>query len=152
MKIRCKTITVNLISFFVILLAVFSLTFSLAGCSSMLSSRMPQGSVSMEQSYNNALNVTENGTDSSANDGSLKQVRAKVNTLSSQTPDYNAYTRTPKNEINSQFPQLPNPSLVMYIYPHQAGTAYNLTPVPGYSTVFPLYKHVYYAMPGEVSS
>lgn len=112
----------------------------------MLTGTMPNGSVSMEKAYNNALN----GTDNSGNSGSLKQIRTKLNTLSSsQTNDMN-YTRTQKNEINAQFQQLPNPSIVMYIYPHQAGTGYNLTPVPGYSTAFPLYQHVYYAMPGEV--
>ena len=121
----------------------------------MLSSKMPEGGVSMEQSYNQALNGTAasvNNVDNAVDDGSLKQVRAKVNSLSLHSPDHNAYTRTQENEINSQFPQLPNPSIVMYVYPHQAGTGNNLTPVPGYSTIFPLYEHVYYAMPGEVIS
>jgi conjugative transfer region lipoprotein (TIGR03751 family) len=44
-----------------------------------------------------------------------------------------------------QFPRLPNPDLVMYVYPHLAGTQ---APVPGYSTVFPLYESQY-ALPGE---
>ncbi|HGP4256684.1 TPA: TIGR03751 family conjugal transfer lipoprotein, partial [Pseudomonas aeruginosa] len=37
--------------------------------------------------------------------------------------------------------------LVMYVYPHLAGT--DPVPVPGYTTVFPLYQRVQYAMPGE---
>ncbi|WP_134563401.1 TIGR03751 family conjugal transfer lipoprotein, partial [Pseudomonas aeruginosa] len=41
----------------------------------------------------------------------------------------------------------PNPDLVMYVFPHLAGT--DPVPVPGYSTVFPLYQRVQYAMPGE---
>lgn len=57
------------------------------------------------------------------------------------------YTRTAINEINSQFQRLPNPDLVMYVYPHLAGA--EQVPVPGYSTVFPLYSKVQYAMPGE---
>ena len=57
------------------------------------------------------------------------------------------YTRTAHNEIVSQFQRLPNPDLVMYVFPHLAGT--DPVPVPGYSTVFPLYQHVQYALPGE---
>ena len=58
-----------------------------------------------------------------------------------------AYTRTAANEIQRQFHRLPNPDLVMYVFPHLAGT--DPAPVPGYSTVFPLYQRVQYAMPGE---
>ena len=57
------------------------------------------------------------------------------------------YTRTAQNEIYRQFHRLPNPDLVMYVFPHLAGT--DPVPVPGYSTVFPLYQRVQYAMPGE---
>ena len=58
-----------------------------------------------------------------------------------------AYTRTAANEIRRQFHRLPNPDLVMYVYPHLAGT--DPVPVPGYTTVFPLYQRIQYAMPGE---
>ncbi|HBO6004959.1 TPA: TIGR03751 family conjugal transfer lipoprotein [Pseudomonas aeruginosa] len=57
------------------------------------------------------------------------------------------YTRTARNEVQRQFQRLPNPDLVMYVFPHLAGTA--PVPVPGYTTVFPLYQRVQYAMPGE---
>jgi len=60
---------------------------------------------------------------------------------------YEPYTRTAENEIDSLFPRLPNPDLVMYVFPHLAGS--HPTPVPGYSTVFAFYDHVQYAMPGE---
>lgn len=62
---------------------------------------------------------------------------------SSATP----YTRTAQKEIHQQFHRLPNPDLVMYVFPHWAGT--ESVPVPGYSTVFPLHQRVQYAMPGE---
>jgi conjugative transfer region lipoprotein (TIGR03751 family) len=127
MKMHYKPLTISLIS----LLGIISL----AGCSSMMSSRMPVGSASMAQTYNEAINGTS---------GTLKQVRSQVQTLKQGSPNYNAYTRTQENEINSQFPRLVNPSIVMYVYPHQAGSGFNLTPVPGYSTVFPLYQHVHY--------
>lgn len=61
--------------------------------------------------------------------------------------DNAAYTRTAGNEIKQLFHRLPNPDLVMYVFPHLTGTV--PTPVPGYSTVFPLYQRVHYAMPGE---
>ena len=35
----------------------------------------------------------------------------------------------------------------MYVFPHLSGT--EPTPVPGYSTVFPFYQRVQYALPGE---
>lgn len=57
-----------------------------------------------------------------------------------------AYTRTQHSEIHQQFPRLPNPDMVMYVFPHLS--ADNL-PVPGYSTVFPFYHQVQYALPGE---
>lgn len=63
-------------------------------------------------------------------------------------PDVQAsYTRAAANEIYAQFQRLPNPDLLMYVYPHLAGT--DPVPVPGYSTVFPLYQRVQYALPGE---
>lgn len=61
--------------------------------------------------------------------------------------DQASYTRTAQTEIYSQFKRLPNPDLVMYVFPHLAGT--DPVPVPGYSTVFPLYQRVQYALPGE---
>jgi len=57
------------------------------------------------------------------------------------------YTRTAANEIYRQFQRLPNPDLLMYVFPHLTGT--EAVPVPGYTTVFPFYQRVQYAMPGE---
>ncbi|CDH06799.1 putative lipoprotein [Xenorhabdus bovienii str. oregonense] len=56
------------------------------------------------------------------------------------------YSRSAAQEISQQFPRLPNPDMVMYVFPHLvAGN----TPIPGYSTVFPFYQQVQYALPGE---
>ena len=57
------------------------------------------------------------------------------------------YSRTAANEIGRQFKRLPNPDLVMYVFPHLAGS--ERVPVPSYSTVFPLHARVHYALPGE---
>lgn len=58
------------------------------------------------------------------------------------------YQRTVGEEINHRFARLPNPDLVMYVTPHLSASG--RYPVPGYSTVFPMYETVEYAMPGEV--
>ncbi|MGH7395628.1 MAG: TIGR03751 family conjugal transfer lipoprotein, partial [Candidatus Methylomirabilales bacterium] len=49
-------------------------------------------------------------------------------------------------EIEALFPALPNPQLVLYVYPHLGEDG---APVPGYATAFPLYERVEYALPGE---
>ncbi len=56
------------------------------------------------------------------------------------------YTRTSGNEIDQLFPVLPNPQIVMYVYPHLTEKG---RPVPGYATAFRLYDKDEYAMPGE---
>ena len=58
-----------------------------------------------------------------------------------------SYTRNAANEIHRQFRRLPNPDLTMYVFPHLAGS--DPVPVPGYTTVFPLYRRAPYALPGE---
>lgn len=60
---------------------------------------------------------------------------------------YVGFMREAANEIDTIFPRLPNPILIMYIYPHLSGT--ERTPVPGYVTTFPLYETTEYALPGE---
>lgn len=67
--------------------------------------------------------------------------------LTDITVQQQSYTRTAANEIQAQFQRLPNPDMVMYIFPHL--TDGESTPVPGYSTVFPFFTRIQYAMPGE---
>ena len=59
-----------------------------------------------------------------------------------------SFIRHSKNETRALFKRLPNPDLVLYVFPHVKGP--EQTPVPGYTTVFPMYTEVHYAMPGEV--
>ena len=59
-----------------------------------------------------------------------------------------SYTRTADAELDVLFPELPNPRLVMYIFPHLSDEG---APIPGYSTSFYLYEHSrVFALPGEV--
>lgn len=60
---------------------------------------------------------------------------------------YGNYTRQSANEMDVLFPRLPNPDISIFIYPHLA-TANNV-PIPGYTTVIPLYEQIEYALPGE---
>ena len=57
------------------------------------------------------------------------------------------YTRTTQSELDSLFPRLENPDLVIYVYPHLATRT--RAPIPGYTTVVPLYERVEYRLPGE---
>ena len=57
------------------------------------------------------------------------------------------YTRTSFTELDVQFPRLPNPTIIMFVFPHLSAEQ---TPVPGYSTMFPLYETVHFALPGEL--
>lgn len=134
MQIYYRRLIISLIS----LLSIVSLS----GCSSVLSSRMPNEGIGMSQAYHDAIS----GSDSSPND-SVVQANMPVRSFALQTTDYTKYTRTQANEINNLFPRVHNPNVVMYVYPHLTGKGANKVPVPGYSTVFSLYKQVHYKMP-----
>ena len=47
----------------------------------------------------------------------------------------------------TRFARVPNPELIMYVYPHLAGP--EQVPVPGYFTAFSMYARIHYARPGE---
>jgi conjugative transfer region lipoprotein (TIGR03751 family) len=61
--------------------------------------------------------------------------------------NYLPYTREVATEIENLFPRLDNPDIVIYVYPHLATRT--RAPIPGYSTVIPLYDQVHYRLPGE---
>ncbi|MDU8500234.1 TIGR03751 family conjugal transfer lipoprotein [Pseudomonas syringae] len=120
----------------------------LGGCSTNKEQMLPHG-------QNTMMDVWNQGTTGSAGSASGRQLldarselRRPIDVRATQPlQDSAAYTRTAQNEIYSQFKRLPNPDLVMYVFPHLAGS--DPAPVPGYTTVFPLYQRVQYAMPGE---
>ncbi|MDC0434756.1 TIGR03751 family conjugal transfer lipoprotein [bacterium] len=65
---------------------------------------------------------------------------------------HEAYTRTSANEIRQLFPTLPNPTIPLYIHAHPVveDSTGEVLPVPGYTTIFPLYQRVEYALPSEL--
>ncbi|KTS76448.1 conjugal transfer protein [Pseudomonas oryzihabitans] len=119
-----------------------------SGCSTNKDKLLPHGDQTM-------LDIWTAGTTGGADSARGRQLldaraalRRPLDPRQAQPLAENAgYSRTAQNEIYSQFPRLPNPDLVMYVFPHLAGS--DPAPVPGYTTVFPFYQRVQYAMPGE---
>jgi conjugative transfer region lipoprotein (TIGR03751 family) len=105
---------------------------------------IPQGGPTMAQVYEEAMQQSNGST--------LDQARAQISSTINYKGENNLsnYTRTAENEINNLFPTLPNPQLVMYVYPHLA--VQDEAPIPGYSTAFNLFEREHYAAPGEVST
>ena len=58
-----------------------------------------------------------------------------------------AWTRSAGNELSALFPELHNPRIILYVFPHLSADG---APVPGYVTNFPLYRDArIFALPGE---
>ncbi|QHF43013.1 conjugal transfer protein [Pseudomonas sp. S35] len=117
-----------------------------AGCSTSKDELLPHGD-------NNMMDVWNQGSSGSSSTSSRQlldarqDLRRPLQTNQAEVDENAKFTRTAQNEINSQFKRLPNPDLVMYVFPHLAGS--DPAPIPGYTTVFPLYQRIQYAMPGE---
>ncbi|NAO28897.1 TIGR03751 family conjugal transfer lipoprotein [Pseudomonas syringae pv. dysoxyli] len=115
----------------------------LAGCSTDKDTLLPHGEQTMQDIWNTA---GSQGTQQQLLDA-RQQMRRPLTQVDLASSVQVPYTRTAENEIRSLFPRLPNPDLVLYVYPHLSGT--EQAPVPGYSTVFPFYQRMQYALPGE---
>lgn len=114
----------------------------LAGCSTSKEQLLPPGDSTM-------LDLWQQKSGSSQMAAEARAVlRRDLNDVerNAQPAVAESYSRDANSEIQQQFPRLPNPDLVMYVFPHM--TVGNV-PVPGYSTVFPFYSQVQYALPGE---
>ncbi|WP_044340871.1 TIGR03751 family conjugal transfer lipoprotein [Pseudomonas oryzihabitans] len=128
--------------------AVLALSLLASGCAVDKEKMLPHG----DQTMMDVWNAGTTGSAGSSQGRQLVDARAElrrpVDTSRARPLADNAgYSRTAQNEIYSQFQRLPNPDLVMYVFPHLAGS--DPAPIPGYTTVFPLYQRVQYAMPGE---
>jgi conjugative transfer region lipoprotein (TIGR03751 family) len=125
-------------------LAIASISLVLGGCAGTKESVLPQDGPPMEAIYD--AHMRELG----AQDPTVVRGALGTRRINSGEEDLDGYTREAFNELDVTFPRLPNPSLVMYVFPHLAGA--ERTPVPGYTTTFPLYERVEYALPGEVAT
>ncbi|WP_353980898.1 TIGR03751 family conjugal transfer lipoprotein [Salinicola endophyticus] len=123
----------------------------LSGCATSKDELMPTNGMTMQQLWEQGS--TLDGASHRTGSPGQRAVDAARSALRRPLGDdamrgqQESYTRDAANEIHSQFSRLPNPDLVMFVYPHLAGG--ESVPVPGYSTVFPLYNTAQYAMPGE---
>lgn len=118
-----------------------SISLVLAGCASSKDAILPQDGPSMKAIYENHL------TEMNAQSAQVVRHALGNRRLDSGESALQGYTRDAFNEIDLLFPRLPNPTLVMYVFPHLAGET--RAPVPGYATAFPMYEQVEYALPGE---
>ncbi|ASD11679.1 TIGR03751 family conjugal transfer lipoprotein [Pseudomonas aeruginosa] len=126
---------------------------ALAGCATSKEELMPHGDRTMQDIWHQQAGDGAGGGTSQVARRQLLDARQSLRRPLTEADvlaapaEQTRYTRTAANEIRTQFQRLPNPDLVMYVFPHLAGT--DPVPVPGYSTVFPLYQRTQYAMPGE---
>ena len=133
-------------------LAVLLASIMLGGCASSKDELLPHGEHTMQDVWNQETGGGGGNTGHVATRSLLDARQSLRRPLTGadmqETPAVNsAYTRSAANEIYRQFHRLPNPDLTMYVFPHLAGT--DPVPVPGYTTVFPLYRRAPYAMQGE---
>jgi conjugative transfer region lipoprotein (TIGR03751 family) len=112
------------------------------GCSSTKESVLPQDGPSMKAIYE--AHVAAMG----AEDAAALRRELGSRPLADDERDLAGYARSAETELDTIFPRLPNPTLVMYVFPHLSGR--ERLPVPGYATRFSLYERDEYALPGEV--
>lgn len=131
-------------------LVLLGITVMLGGCATSKEKLLPHDSdTTMLDIWNTETGGTGNHQASRQLLDARQSLRRPLTQTEVQTypAEQARYTRTATNEIYNQFRRLPNPDLVMYVFPHLTGT--ESVPVPGYTTVFPLYQRVQYALPGE---
>ncbi|MCP5417433.1 MAG: TIGR03751 family conjugal transfer lipoprotein [Chromatiaceae bacterium] len=133
MRPRIKQVTV-----------LISISLLVGGCASTKEAVLPQDGPSMQAIYDAHLE------EMAARDPQALRAELGTRPLKSGDTSLEGYTRDAHNEIETIFSRLPNPTLVMYVFPHLATD--ERVPVPGYATTFPMYVRVEYALPGEVSS
>ena len=128
-----------------IVLAIMVLT----GCATSKDKLLVHAEHTMLDIWNQETDSSSSGRASRALLDARQNLRRPLTDVDVQTApgEQASYTRTAANEIYRQFHRLPNPDLVMYVFPHLAGN--DPVPVPGYSTVFPLHQRIQYALPGE---
>ncbi len=115
---------------------LISLSLSIASCSTSFLNKVrhSDNAKTIEQIY-------------TQHEASFAPVSRSVSYLSNSDADLKGYTRNVNSELTLHFPRLPNPTIVLYVFPHLSLEG---TPVPGYSTTFPMYETVEYALPGEI--
>ena len=122
--------------------AVGLISLVLVGCAGTKDTILPQDGPSMKAIYDAHLH------EMNAQDPLILRHELGHRPMITGEAALEGYTREAASEIDMTFPRLPNPTLVLYVFPHLAGD--DQVPVPGYATAFPFYERVEYGLPGEV--
>ena len=126
-------------------LLLINVTLLLSACAgSNKDTILPQGGATMKQVYDRHFSGQPFSGAEKERVSPMRQARP----LGNRETDLKGYSREAYNETQLIFQRLPNPDLVMYVFPHLSGAEGN--PIPGYSTAFPFYDTVHYALPGEL--
>jgi len=126
----------------ILISALGSISLVLGGCASTKEAVLPQDGPTMKAIYERHID------EMNMRDPQVVRRELGNRPLMTGEADLQGYSRDAFNEIDVLFPRLPNPTLVMYVFPHLSGDTH--APVPGYATAFPMYEQVEYALPGEV--
>jgi conjugative transfer region lipoprotein (TIGR03751 family) len=126
----------------ILISALGSISLVLGGCASTKEAVLPQDGPTMKAIYERHID------EMNMRDPQVVRRELGNRPLMTGEADLQGYSRQAFNEIDVLFPRLPNPTLVMYVFPHLSGDTH--APVPGYATAFPMYEQVEYALPGEV--
>ena len=126
----------------ILISALGSISLVLGGCASTKEAVLPQDGPTMKAIYERHID------EMNMRDPQVVRRELGSRPLKTGEADLQGYSRDAFNEIDVLFPRLPNPTLVMYVFPHLSGDTH--APVPGYATAFPMYEQVEYALPGEV--
>ena len=119
--------------------AVVLTSLLLAGCTTTKESVLPQDGPTMKAIYDRHMSGLQRA-------GSRERMKGAP-LAQAGIAHYHGFVREAASELETRFPRLPNPTLVMYVYPHLSGP--ERSPVPGYVTTFPFYERIEYALPGE---
>ena len=126
----------------ILISALGSISLVLGGCASTKEAVLPEDGPTMKAIYERHID------EMNMRDPQVVRRELGSRPLKTGEADLQGYSRDAFNEIDVLFPRLPNPTLVMYVFPHLSGDTH--APVPGYATAFPMYEQVEYALPGEV--
>lgn len=138
-----------------LIIALISMSLlELGGCASGIVDPVP-GSPTVADSYNAAMHGqttfyrgqrTEYSSNAPLSNGS--RPRLELPRLSHASQEHPNNKNETESTLSAQFPKLPNPKSVMYVFGHYAGR--EQLPVAGHFVPFSLYRRNYYAMPNEV--
>lgn len=134
------------------IIAIASISFcflTLTGCSGYV--KPAKGSPTVAQTYfagNAGQSTYYNADDSSHSSVLSSDDTAALPQSSLQSSLARPSSNRLVNTLDSQFPTIPNPQSLMYIFGHYAGAG--RLPVPGHFITFSLYDRTYYALPNEI--